>query len=693
MSIRRYTATAVIGIAVLFGGLAALAQSTSDVDRLTVRVGDTVEILPVHSALDARHAWILTRDRTFIDAGQDRMFRTRPAQAGEYTLTLDVMDTTTGGRLRRVLLLDVREEGDTTPTQTRPDGLIRTSLPFNDEGAVVLPSGGSTLVVAPQDEGNRLQIDVDTTVDENGDGDPANDNDSAGTLFESNNTPLTLWFLEAATGRQLAFTGIEDGRRQLVDVYGDAFARQQGIVSGNAHIVWGEDVDGNIQFSLRFDGMPPELPLLLHWHFGDSAESMQTSPMHWYSTNGDYTVTVAVINVINGETVATASQTVNVANAEVVTETSSSSAPAESAASVASVAASSAPVFSTSSSAATEEVAGGISWIFLAVIFIISMALGVVLLLLISIIRRRLRSIPEHIAAMEKMIVPSERKKENEGNKGIEVIDEEKEEEEETTEKAEVMTPSAAPETPAWLSAGIDAVPPLPPAAQGNEPEQTAASMEPTSAPTSEPEPLTPLEPSTTSAEPVPDWLQKGLDEAAQKGITADTAVPTVVDPLSEQPRSAPTMPEPPPVSLPPTIEPEPQQAVAASSIPTTPPPIEQGPLPDWLKEQNAAQTPVATPDVPSPTNDLSSAPPTTQEIQQAQSTPPAEPSVGRPGESLPQRLSKNVPKTTQPTMQQQPPAPPAPQPPADDAPFGTIHVESLEKKDEPPEQSATAKM
>jgi PKD repeat protein len=676
------------------------------------------------------------------------------------------MDTTTGGRLRRVLLLDVREEGDTTPTQTRPDGLIRTSLPFNDEGAVVLPSGGSMLVVAPQDDGNRLQIDVDTTVDENGDGDPANDNDSAGTLFESNNTPLTLWFLEAAMGRQLAFTGIEDGRRQLVDVYGDAFARQQGIVSGNAHIVWGEDVDGNIQFSLRFDGMPPELPLLLHWHFGDSAESMQTSPMHWYSTNGDYTVTVAVINVINGETVATASQTVNVANAEVVTETSSSSAPAESAASVASVAASSAPVFSTPSSAATEEMAGGISWIFLAVIFIISMALGVVLLLLISIVRRRLRSIPEHIAAIEKMIVPTEGKHERKGSEGIkenEVIGEEKEEDE---EKAEVMSPSAAPETPDWLSAGIDAVPPVPPAAQANAPEQTATSTEPTSAPTSKPEPLTPLEPSTTSVEPVPDWLQKGLDEAAQKGITAESAVPVVMDPLPEtlppsppmppsmpeEPKAAPAMPEPPvaspatpqtppptpivvpepqlpaiaeppPPELPPAIDPttsapqpaepsaQPMQTAPvpdwlkeqpSSSTPETssaspapsplpaPQSVSDAPLPDWLKQEQASESPTQTADMPSPTSDLSPAPPSPGALEQPLATPPAEPSVGRPGESLPQRLSKNVPKTTQPTTQQ-PPAPPTPQAPADDAPFGTIHVESLEKKDQPPASGTNA--
>src|SRR4051812_13785126 len=76
-----------LGNAIVFP---ALAQETTDAPvpqiRLQVQTGNILEFLGENSSSDAAFSWVLSHNGTFVEAGRERIFRTRLTEDGNYTL-------------------------------------------------------------------------------------------------------------------------------------------------------------------------------------------------------------------------------------------------------------------------------------------------------------------------------------------------------------------------------------------------------------------------------------------------------------------------------------------------------------------------------------------------------------------------------------------------------------------------------
>lgn len=299
--------------------------------------GDIVEILAVEKGADLRYAWILTKDNAFLEAGRDRLFRTRFPDPGNYTLDAAVFVGDANVLARRVfdLVIDPRPVGMPVPMRT----VAQITPPA--VGQTVRASDAQQIVaIDPPTQGvSSFSVDLDTMTDTNGDGIPMNDNDTAGTLAATQGNALHLWVGDLSQPHNIALTTTnENGMSAITNLTitgggvpttalpstpvqgGDM---QNGIVARTLN-------DGSIKFSLMDESMIRGGMAFAHWDFGDHMQSLLTRPQHRYANEGTYTVHVDVIGLADGGTMSTQERQVTAEKPVYAPSSSSSSSEASS---------------------------------------------------------------------------------------------------------------------------------------------------------------------------------------------------------------------------------------------------------------------------------------------------------------------------------------------------------------------------
>ncbi|PIP65777.1 hypothetical protein COW95_00135, partial [Candidatus Peregrinibacteria bacterium CG22_combo_CG10-13_8_21_14_all_49_11] len=288
----------------------ALNQTAIPTETFQVHSGDIVELLPVHNLPSPVYSWILTQDRTFLEAGQDRVFRTRLIQPGTYILNAEITVSDRSQRIRRVFQIQV---ADQAPLPEENDStfivdLVRTEpgLEGEDENmSVILEQETQLLKLLPLQEGvGSLGIDLDVLNDDNSDNNPRNDVNNAGTFFYETGSPIFIWFADSLQEQEIVVHAQVAGgvlQEQPFRVLSSSFARSQGLVDLRVDFS-AEATDAlSYQFTPLFpDGTRPSIPVIYEWDFGDGQNSLEENPLHAYETFGSYPVGITVRNLNTG---------------------------------------------------------------------------------------------------------------------------------------------------------------------------------------------------------------------------------------------------------------------------------------------------------------------------------------------------------------------------------------------------------
>ncbi len=597
---------------------------------MTLTVGDILEILPLHTVKDAKYAWILTQDRSFIEAQRTSVYRTRLTQPGNYTLFAEISGAEASSTIRRTFLLTVSAK-ETMPDGANPipvsggsgETLVTTDPKAGPEARIIVPQGHETLTLIPLDADRKpLALDLDTQTDSNGDGTANNDVDDANTYFQTNAIPLTLWFASPLVSFNMAVTAVgTDGNAvvQTFSVFSYEAAKSAGVMISPASIVIDQKSDSVFEFSVDFkDTVPGSTPLLYHWEFGDGEESLVAKPVHTYHGSGTYAVQLSIQNLLSGKEVAHYETQIQVTVG--AGDGSDSSAPSSSPAVT--------PVETGSG--------GGIGiWtiILLLLVLIVSIGAGIGIMFLLSRLLKKRKPLHETIAEMEASMTKGDQVPPPAAPLVIE------------PKKAETVTPAAKKE----------ATPPL----------------------------------AAVDVNAAPSWLKKGLNE--NSGTVTPAASPAPLPPPMPAPKApAPfSPPPPPPMPAAPTIPTTPvQPVVEAPKIPT---PTASKPalrsdsgqatsntssMPSWLQAPNATPAPKApaapAPVIPpSPAATAKPAPvvPAPAPVVSPPPAPisaPATPAAPAPSPVVPPQPKPEAPKVA---ASAPPPPPPAPKPATPPAP------------------------
>ncbi|MDD4318763.1 MAG: PKD domain-containing protein [Candidatus Peribacteraceae bacterium] len=573
-------------------------------EDVTVRTGDIVELLGVHDDPTAQFTWVLSRDRTFIQAGRAQVFRVRIVEEGTYRLDASALGN--GMLQRRTIFLNVlpRDPAEGETENAGEDGIVATDPPLSG-GRILLPPDRQVLRLLPlRGIGAQRYLDLDARTDANDDGDPANDDQGAGTFFTTTGTPLFLWFSAPDAAREM----------RLVEILGDGTSASQTLTvipegasdippEPASPVIAQAQPDGAIRFSLPLAGQPSDMPLLFHWSFGDGTESLRTEPTHLYARSGTYDVTVTVRDLRNGQVTFQSTRSLAVEAYVPGTETSSASSAAP------------------ASSSAPGGISGGSRGIggrWVAYLTIAILLAGVVVLGALGV--RLLSRLTSQGGGLQRTLEEMETKIVRNGKEGA--ID--------IAPPMEIRRSAPAPEAPV-----------------AQEPEREEETP---------PEPAPPPEPPAPPPEPpvdldeAPAWLKKGLDAADTPAEptppTPETEREAPAVPAQEESPAAPPppmpSPEPPPEAFPPLFPPEepapsvpdttPAPPVPATPEPAPPPLFTEPPAPEKEHESPVAEFP------PAPEALLKQEAPSSQQ----QAFPPAADAAGVEKEGTDQRTSMN---------------------------------------------------
>lgn len=644
-------------------------------ERVTLRVGDVFEIVADAGADGVTTSWILTQERTFIEAGRERLFRYRFVQDKEYMLRGEVTLPGTGERRQRTFVIDVRPVADIPSLPIYPAGTgasLAGTVPAPDaNGRVVFTPDQQLLQLAPiRSDLSPLALDLDASRDTDGDGNPANDVDNTDTYFHSFGRSLWIWFARPLTQSDVVITAVPAGGSPLVQrisVLSEETAGEQGVLTSQVSI----DVETIDEATFAFTptlgrDVPPEAPLLYEWEFGDGNRSLENAPTHAYAASGTYDVKLQVRDLGTGNTIGTSSTSVSATIADTDPDEPD-------------------PIVEEPDPEPVEEPSSdeGLPWtriILIGALFVGSLLVGIAIVWLLSFLRRS-RKLEETLETMEKAVAPS--KEQTPPPLAIKskpqapppstqqkVIDAELNASSPSKAPPPAVTEAAAPD---WLKKGLGSETPTStsaatPAAQKTAPAAkptTAPAPTPTAAPVPKPVPAPAPKPQAQTQTPAPQATPVAAKQPAQP-MQAPKPVPTPT-PMATQPKPVPTpatkpqqtatTPAPqaavkPAASPTPTSTPKPvpTQVPAPTPITTTPtrtPPVQdETKLPHWLQ---------ATP--PAPT---APAPVTVTET-----TPTPTPTV--PAQPAPKPITQAPVPTTKPTapapIATQAPVPPTPNP------------------------------
>lgn len=568
------------------------AESTSE-EKIVMIVGDILEMIPIHGIPQAKFAWILTQDRSFLQAERSPVFRTRLIQPGDYLLLAEITSADQSMTIRRTFRITVQPrekvgESDLTNIPGSGRTLVSTLPQQLTDNRVILGEDQRVMRLTPLNQDRKpLSLDLDVSRDTDADGVPGNDVDNEGTFFQLDATPAHLWFAEPLTSRTVAVTTVGlDGNPlvQTVEVLSYEYAREQGLTISPGRIVAVPQNQSGFEFYVDFEQQPGDIPLLYHWNFGDGAESLVARPVHTFATNGAFTVQVSIRNLVTGKEIAQYTETVQ----SIVATTSSGGE---------------LPVEPSSEPTTDVETGGGMSFsnllwpiIGLSSLLVLA-ALGY---LLMRILRGR-RPLHETLEQIEETVVAKD------GVTGTPpplVIESKKEAKPQSASQTAVKTDDTAP---AWLKKGLDqpqaapSVAAVPVPVPVPVPAPTPAPV-PTPAPTRSSNSVTQAAPKatvqqaetpTTPGAPLPSWLRQPTTTAPASTTPAPT--PPAVTPVA-------VPPPPPPAKPAPAQAPAPKATVSAPTPPPPPPaqpkpqPSAPAPTPKPTSQPAAPKAPPATP-------------------------------------------------------------------------------------------------
>lgn len=707
------TSSAVAVFALLFALSTLVRAQDSLQEDIALTVGDILEILPANSFANPVHSWILTQDRTFLQAARTPSFRYRFIQPGSYSLIAEIRSGDGTQSVRRTFSISTRarEAGDVvigsapvtpvTTSNTELSGIVKLDPPMDQNARVILPDHHLLLKLSPLSMDTKpLSLDLDTTVDADLDGNPGNDVQNQGTFFQLYAEPLMIWFTEPLQSRSLSVTTVDpDGnaRIQRIDVLSTNYASQQGMVLSPVRITSIPGENGSVSFSAT-TGTAQQPNLLYQWNFGDGQESLIMNPTHTYAEDGTYTVTLEVKNLIDGQEVAKDTQQLTVTGAGAGSATSS--IPSEERESTESSFLSKLPIMS---------LLTGLG------VFALFVVIGIGAVSLLSRLRGG-RTVDQTFADMEKAISSKQGSVNNPPALVIPATtatipqkpasptptqeDLSKREENSASHPPAADTPRIDEKAaPAWLKKGLGAsskpaaTHPAPAPAPTAAPRIRPAAPVPTPSPVPHPAP----KPSTPApAAPVPSWLQTPVPPttpAARKPQSAPSPQPPASapkpSPVQAPAASSPSTPKPvAPVAAPiPTTAPKPVMSVPVSPLPQPVPPVTaSAPLP------TAGLTPKPAPVVPpTPTPPPAPLPTSARPPMPTQINPAPAPVVSLPSKPSPQNPVPPPSAVTPPAAIQTASAvspteavsePRAPSIPAD-TPIAIIRAESLEKPED----------
>lgn len=528
----------------LTSGQESSMATMSTQETINLLVGDIVEILPSHSLVDPTYTWILTQDRTFIEAGRAPIFRKRLIQPGRYSLYAEISSSDKSTHITRTFILDykARQPGEVAMTPPAAQGsatIVATNPPLGSAQQVVLPADKQLLQLIPiNPEVRPLALDLNGAVDYDNDGNSGNDIQSDLTFFQTDASPLFIWFAEPVSDTTLVVTAAapDNQSTQNIRVVNSSVAEQQGLFESPLIVTIEPAGERTYSFKAAFES-PPSSPMLLYqWEFGDGQQSLLQDPVHTYAEAGEFTVTLRVRNLANGKEIASHEETITVQGAD----TASSAASSED--------------MPPDENDGTEEPSSFSlgSMLLLAGIFIGSILIGVAAMFVIARLRRRGgKSLSDRIEQMEQTVLGKDGKPE-------------------------------ASKAPATLSIA-------PPTAKQTQPPKEVAQREKEN---TTPNPLQ-QKPLAVEEKNAPSWLKSGLASATAT-VTPASSVPAASVPTTPKPQTPPATPAPKAPAAPtpatPAAEPAPKAAPVTSPAAASTPP--------WLQKTvpPPAATPVAAP-------------------------------------------------------------------------------------------------
>jgi PKD repeat protein len=659
-------------------------ENTAMQETLELYVGDIFEIIPVHGLQNASYTWILTQDRTFIEASRSQVFRKRPITPGIYSLYAEISSADQSQHITRTFLLNFKprvpgQQIDTiagSGAMVGSGGMLVGTMPMlGKNNSVVLPSSKQLLRIDPVSRDLApLAADLDLMTDTEVDGNPANDIDTKQTFFQTDATPLYVWLTQPKSQHSMSITAVrpEGAQVQMIKVLDEATGRDQGMNN--------DDVDVEIKllsgrtysFSADTDTNAASNRLLYHWEFGDGKESLLTKPEHEYASDGTYTVKVRIRNLANGEDIASYTEdlTVEAAGTTGPDNGSASSEDTE-------------PEIPSSNGGGI----GSITSILLLVgVFLASIIAGVGAIVLISRFRGKGKTLSDRIESMEATII----KKDDKDAKAPTLsIPAPKPQEKPTTpppsiakrEEDRPNPPATSPKVeeknaPSWLKSGlatpaptVQAPAPTPaapkppvapaPAAPIAPPAPKPVTPPPTPAPVTPPKPATPPAPAPQKAAAPASTVTQPAQSRPQQAVPAwlQTPAAPAATPAPAQPQTPPA-PKPvmPPAPAAPVVPPKPATPPAPVTPPMAPKPVTPPPAP-------------AAPVVPPVPAALVTPPMTPKPV-----TPPSAPAPVTPAAPTPAPQASATPASV---------TPPIIVPPQDQ-PIAIIRADSLEKPEPP---------
>ena len=627
ISAKRLSLAMLLVIAGLSAAVGLRGSNAAESNSIRIEAGETLEIGTDTASPRSQFSWILTKDRKFQSAQRTRFFQTRLAEPGTYVLDVSVQDPITSENGYRAFTIVVTEPTGGIPFATGDKSkplaaMLKTDLPTVSGTAYVQPEGGMLKIDTSGSDGNisTYHIDLDTSVDSDADGNPANDIDNADTLSEKSGGSLYIFMLPQTTERRVKLTvtdinSIEPKTSELPIRFAIApIASSTSSITQNPNSpVLMQREGAVVRFSAKLDeSISAGKELLYEWDFGDRTKSLLYAPTHTYAAPGTYNVGLKIRDISNAEVLYEGVDSVLIDNVPI--QGSSSSGGSE-------------------SSASSSGTTGGDSSVslkgILQVSFIILLLLGfaVGLYVLFTWIKRKTATgLQKTLEKMEGTIVnkdvvgeakPVVMKLKKEVTKTEEnvkqneiIVDREKAKAEFKTQErtnetpvagsgpvpswlakaatkpapASAPTPTAPAPTPAPKAETAAALTPAPPSQEGPAP----AWLKPAPAPTSAPAPTQAPTPAP-QAKPAPSPTPAPV--AAQ---TPPKAAPQVVSqPKAQQ---APTSVPKPEVKPAPVPAPAPNVQVAAAVQPKAPEAPKPQPKPENIPQPPAAPKPVPKP-------------------------------------------------------------------------------------------------
>lgn len=667
----------------IFAGTTALtrAEDPPAIERLSLSMGSIFEIIAQESQPGSQYAWVLSLDRTFLQAGRNRSFRTRFSQPGKYQLSAE-MQTATGDHQRRTFLIDVRED---VPTPPSGSSILGTNPPTIG-GVIALVETSKMITLTPRAETLRdATLDLDLSTDEDGDGDPGNDKSIEGTYFATERLPIAIWITQPLpVSIALRASDTQGKTVQQTIAITDASISTTPELPPTLHtdILTEDKGSGVVRFSV---GNPLEsgVPTLLFWEFGDGGQSMISAPEHRYTASGTYTVRLMATDLRSGTELRDVSTTITV-DASIPSTSTTEASPGQSSSSVAP----SSPSDETPEEDTPPDTAGpsklsmllrkargALPWI-LALVGIVA-AIGITIFGGVTIFKklRKGKSLAERLEqADKKMAIGSTTAPSLDvAAEPMQLADSKESTPEESTKKVEETPPmkSDAP-MPSWLQKAT-----------------TSSSTPKTDAPASE-SPSPAEEPDTAD---VPEWLKGGGEDApvieaqamenaapsqSTTPVTAEGPVPAWLQP---SPKTVEQKPESPAESIK-------QQDASATVAPSEQQSRPEENLPSWLQSTNASSVPTEQEKSSTPI----ATPPATEKKKQPQEEAPQTP------DSTPKESDTNLPAWLQPTtpspetpLQEKPSTPEMPPLSTEEKVDTTVTQSTPEKSLEAPTQQLEA--